>query len=900
MTVRRRPTCFSGRMARAIRMMPLIVLIGWIIPVAPGAEILPRIGVLPFRVHSLQPMEHLREDFQGRITNRLVEKGFDVVPPERVNEHPMAFLPMFEVQDVRSIGRDVGARWMVSGSITQVGQKISLDLKGVDVTGDRTPFSLFIVEDDMDRLPQAAKRVADSVYNQVAGVVQIDSIEVRGNKRIEKAAVLAAIQSREGDKLDQDVLDEDLRTVYKMGYFTDVNIEVEDAEEGKLVIFNVTEKPSIGGIVFKGNEEFDDDELQGETGIKPFAILNRSEVTQSVNRLQEFYRQKGYHNVHIRESIEERSDNEVSVIYEIAEGDKVYIKRIEFVGNEEFDDDDLKDLMETSEKGVLSWFTKSGLLDQKMLEFDLHKITSFYHNHGYIRARTGEPEITYEEEQQGLTVTIEVIEGPQYGVDEVDVTGDLILDQDELLGKLKIQEEEYFNREVVRVDAMALEELYANKGFAYADVDPRITQDDEARNVDVTYVVSKDVKVRFERINITGNDVTRDKVIRRELKAIEGETYNHEALQRGTRNLHRLGFFEEVDVQTEEGSAKDQMVVNVRVKEQPTGSFSAGAGYSSYDSVMGMVQVTERNLFGYGQKLSVAAKLGGRSQQFDIDFTEPWFMGRPITAGVNVFKWEREYNEYTKDSMGGSFRFLFPIGIDKDYTRGLVQYEYEDADVSEIDRDAATVIQDMAGRTVKSSITLGLQRDSRDHSFNTTEGSMNRISYEWAGGFLGGDSAFSKIELRSGWYFSLFQDTVLHLRGQWGWVKGRSGGRLPLYEKFYLGGGDTVRGFEYADISPKDPVTGDAIGGEKMMAYTIEYRVPLLKEQGIVGTLFFDTGNAYAEDESYSFGDMRRAVGGGIRWYSPFGPLRIEYGWKLDREEDEDSGNWEFSVGGTF
>ena len=899
MTFRRRPTCFARGVALATRMITLIVLIGWIAPEASRADILPRIGVLPFRVHSLQPMEHLREGLQERVTGRLAEMGFDVIPSERVNQHPMAYLPMFEIQDIRTIGQELGARWMVSGSITQVGRKISLDIKGVDVTGEKPPFSLFIVEEDMDSLPQATERVADGVYNQVAGVVQIDTIDVRGNKRIEKEAVLAAIQSREGDKLDQDVLDEDLRIVYKMGYFTDVNIEVEDGKEGKIVTFNVTEKPSIGKIEFNGNEEFDDDELTEEIGVKQFAILNRSEVTQSVNRLREFYRQKGYYNVQIQDSIEERSDNEVTVTYDIAEGEKVYIERIEFVGNEEFDDDDLKELMETSEKGFLSWFTKSGLLDRKMLEFDLHKITSFYHNHGYIQAKTGDPEVTYEE-GQGLTVTIEVIEGPQYGVDEVDIAGDLIMDREELLGKLKIRDEDYFNRETVRLDATALRELYANKGFAYAEVDPKVIQNDEARTVDVTYTITKGVEVQFERINISGNDVTRDKVIRRELKAIEGERYNHEALQKGTRKLHRLGFFEEVDVQTEKGSAEDKMVVNVRVKEQPTGSFSAGAGYSSYDSVMGMVQVTERNLFGYGQKLSLAARLGGRSQQFDIDFTEPWFMDRPILAGVNIFKWEREYDTYTKDSLGGSLRFLFPIGIDEDYTRGVVKYEYDDADVTEIEDGAATVIQDMAGRTVKSSITLGLQRDSRDHSFNTTEGSRNRISYEWAGGFLGGDGAFQKVRILSGWYFSLFKDTVLHLRGQWGWVKERSGGRLPLYEKFYLGGIDTVRGFEYADISPRDPETGDAIGGEKMMAYTVEYRVPVFKEHGIVGVAFFDTGNAYTEDEGYSFGDMRRAIGAGVRWYSPFGPLRIEYGWKLDREEDEESGNWEFSVGGTF
>ncbi|MCF8061943.1 MAG: outer membrane protein assembly factor BamA, partial [Deltaproteobacteria bacterium] len=840
-----------------------MILLSWVVGSgSPGAEILPRIGVLPFRVHSLTPMDHLREGLQEMVVSRLAEKGFDIVPAGEINKHPMAYLPMFEERDLRTIARDVGADWIVSGSITQVGRKISLDIKGVNVSGDAPTFSVFVVEDDMERLSDAADRVADGVYNQVAGVVQIDSIEIRGNKRIEKEAIRAVIGSREGDKLDQDSLDRDLRSVYKMGYFTDVSIEVEDAAEGKVVIFNVEEKSSIGSIVFRGNDEFDDDKLMEEIGIKRYAILNRSEVTQSVNRLKEFYRQAGYYNIRIQDTIEPLAGNEVSLIYEIEEGEKVYVTRIEFQGNEAFDDDDLKELMETSEKGFLSWFTKSGLLDRKMLEFDLHKIVSFYHNHGYIKAKTGEPEVTYKE-GDGLTVTIEVIEGPQYGVDQVNVEGDLIRDPEELLAKTGIQEEEYFNREVVRKDALALQELYANEGYAYVEVDPRVVEDEETRTVDVTYVVSKGVKVRFQRINIAGNQTTRDKVIRRELKAIEGETYSHKALKKGTENLHRLGFFEEVEVQTEKGGSEEQMVVNVNVKERATGSFSLGAGYSSFDKTMGSIEVAERNLFGYGQQLKLSARIGARTQQFDIRFTEPWFMGTRVAAGVDLYKWEREFWEYTKDSLGGALRFRFPIGIDEEYTRGSVRYIYDDADVTDIESGAATVIKDMEGRTVKSSITFGLERDSKDRPFLTTKGSYSYITYEHAGGFLGGDSGFGKVEASTAWYFPFPWDTVFVLRGQWGWVGERSDGRLPLYEKFYLGGIDSVRGFEYGTISPRDPATNDRIGGEKMMAYTMEYRFPLMQEQGIVGVAFFDAGNVFTEDESYSFGGIRKSAGAG-------------------------------------
>ncbi len=889
------------RSLRAFRVVaPFIciwALLGAISSGIAAAETLPRIGVLPFQVHSLAPMDHLKEGLQGMMVGRLAEAGFDVIPADLINDHPMAYLPVFDTTRIKTIGEDVGARWLLTGSMTQVGRKISLDIKGVDVTGRQPSFSVFVVEDDMGRLASAAERVATSVYNQLAGVTRIESVQVKGNKRIEREAVLAVISSREGDRLDQDALDRDLRAVYRMGYFTDVSIELEEGSDGKIVVFQVQEKPSIGNIVFQGNDKFKDDDLMKEIGIRRYSIFNPTEVTQSVNRLREFYRQKGYYNIRIDETIQELPGNEISLIYKVEEGEKVHVTHIEFEGNETFRDKDLKKIMTTSEKGFLSWFTKSGLLDNRMLESDLHRIDAFYHNHGHIKARTGDPRITYKE-GDGLTITIDIIEGPRYGIDKVDIEGDLIKDKEELLSETEILKENYFNREVVRKDALFLQELYANEGYAYAEVEPIITENDEATTVDITYYVSKGVKVTFERINITGNETTRDKVIRRELKAIEGETYSHDALKKGTENLHRLEFFEEVEIQTERGSDEEQMVVNVRVEERPTGSFSLGAGYSSYDKTMGMIQVAEGNLFGYGQHLQLAARFGSRSRQFDIRFTEPWFLDRPISAGVDLYKWEREYWDYTKESLGGALRFRFPIGFDEEYTRGSVRYIYDVGEVTDIDASAATVIQDMVGTIVKSSITLGLHRDSRDHSFLTTRGSYNYITYEYAG--LGGDSGFGKFEVSSTWYFPFKWDTVFVLRGVWGYIKEHSGGRLPLYEKFYLGGLDSVRGFKYASISPRDPATGDRVGGEKMMAYTLECRFPLLKEYGIVGVAFFDAGNVFERHESYSFGGIRKSVGTGVRWYSPFGPLRIEYGRNLSPQRDEPSGNWEFSIGGTF
>ena len=856
------------------------------------------VAVLPFEIHAPKPLGYLREGLQEMFSSRMKKYGFTVIEPSKVNKHPMASLPTFERRDIAAIGQGLHASFVITGSLTQVGKRISLDLTLTDMSGQKRPFSVFIVEDNIDMLPEAVDRASKSFYNQITGALQIDSIRVKGNQRIEKEAILAVIESKKGDVLNLDKLDKDLRAVYKMGFFKDVRIETEDGPRGKVVIFNVVEKPSIGKITFVGNKKVKDSDLRKESGIKLYSILNRSEIKQSINRLKEYYKQKGYYNVDIRDKIEEIPGNQVALTYEINEGEKVYIKKIEFVGNTKFDDDKLKDLMETGERGFFSRFTGSGLLDKKKLEFDVQKLAAFYHNHGYIKAKIGEPKISYKK-GYGLTITIEVVEGKQYAVNKVKLEGELIKPEEELLKKIGITKEKFFNREVVRKDVMALREAYADEGYAYAEVRPYVSEDDKNHLVDITYKLSKGKKVRFERINITGNTSTRDKVIRRELRVAEGDYYNGDALRRSTRNLYRLGYFENVEVNTQKGSKDDLMVININVKERPTGFFTIGAGYSSSEKTTVMFQIAQNNLFGRGQKIQGSARLGSKTTEYDIRFTEPWLFDRRLSTEFDIYNWEREYDEYTKKSFGGALSFEFPLGLDE-FTTGQVRYSYDRANITNIADTASWIIKDMEGKSVTSSMKLAIERDSKDRPWNTTRGSENKISFEYAGGPLGGDVYFNRYEATSGWFFPLPWSTVFMVQGRWGYIKKRSGGKLPVYQKYFLGGINTVRGFDYDSISPVDPATGDKIGGEKMMVYNVEYRFPLIKHQGVVGVVFFDAGNVFTEDQSYTFSGIRKSVGGGIRWYSPVGPLRMEYGINLNPKPNEPSGNWEFTIGGIF
>jgi outer membrane protein insertion porin family len=885
--------------ATEILLLALALLIGQPAWVAAQSQEKRRVAVLPFRVYAVEPLDHLQKGLQEMFSARLADYGLSAIDPAVVNKHPMALLPAFERENILAIGRDLNADVVVTGSLTQVGHRISLDLKAYDIPTAKPPFSIYMVEDDIDKLADAVDKASKSLYNQITGVEQIDSLRVEGNQRVESEAILAVVDSKKGESLDYDKLDKDLRAIYRMGFFKDVSIETEDGPKGKVVIFKVQEKPSIGKISFSGNKKEKDDDLLKESGMKLYTILNRSEVRQSVNRLEEYYRQKGYYNIEIKERIEDLPRNEVALIYQIDEGKKIYIEKIEFVGNTKFDDGDLKDVMGTSERGLFSWFTKSGLLDRKKLEFDLQKVTAYYHNHGYIRAKTGEPKISYEKDK-GLTITIEVIEGDPFRVNQVKLEGDLIQPEEKLLKKVKIKDEKFFNREVVRQDTLALREIYADEGFAYADVSPLVKEDDENKTVDITYKISKGKKVRFERINITGNTQTRDKVIRRELEVVEGEYYSGEGIRKSTANLYRVGYFDDVELQTKKGSEDDLMVLNVNVKERATGMFSIGAGYSSFDDVFGVFEVSQRNLFGRGQKLKGAVRVGSKTQEYDIRFVEPWFLGRELALGIDLYNWAIEYTEYTKDSLGGALRLGFPLGLD-DYTKGNVKYTYDDADISDIHEAAATAIKEMEGRNVTSSVKLGIERDSRDRLWNTTKGSTNEVSFEYAGGPLGGDVAFNRYQVETAWYLPLWWNTVFMAKGRWGYMEARpEDGKLPIYQKYRIGGLNTVRGYEYGDISPRDPETGDRIGGEKMMIYNFEFRFPLIKEQGVAGVLFFDAGNVWGEQDDYDFGDLKMSVGTGIRWYSPVGPVRLEYGYVIDPGPDEPSGNWEFGIGGFF
>jgi outer membrane protein insertion porin family len=489
------------------------------------------------------------------------------------------------------------------------------------------------------------------------------------------------------------------------------------------------------------------------------------------------------------------------------------------------------------------------------------------------------------------------VEGPRFKVGKVALTGDLILSEEELNASLKISQEEFYNREILRNDVLELTDLYANQGFAYADIAPKVKQDPENLVVDITFDIKKGQKVFFEEIIISGNTKTRDRVIRRQLRVYEQELYSSRRLKRSVRNLYRLDYFEDIQVDTTKGSADDKMVLKIDVTEKSTGSFSFGAGYGNQEQLYGTASIGERNLFGRGQNLELKATVGSKTQNVNLSFTEPYINDIPLSGTVSLYNWKYNYDSYDKDSFGFGLSLSYPIFS---YTRARFGYVYDLANISNIDSDAANSIKELDGENIKSSIKPSLRYDSRNDLFVPSRGFNSGFSFEFAG--LGGDIGFMKYIGDATYYHKLFWKFVIAPHLEAGYVNKTKDKKLPDYEKFYLGGIGSLRGFERDDLAPRDS-DGNSIGGDRYVQFNLDLTFPLLEEQGLYGGIFFDTGRVYGDNEDIELdpADLRQSAGLGIRWRSPIGPVRIEYGFILDQKDsDHGTGNWEFSMASAF
>ncbi|HUK55499.1 MAG TPA: outer membrane protein assembly factor BamA [Nitrospiria bacterium] len=744
------------------------------------------------------------------------------------------------------------------------------------------------------------------------------AIEIRGNKRIETSTIRSRIKTTEGSPLSADRIREDINALYQLGFFGDVRVDSEPADGGVKVIYQVSERPYITETNFVGNVEVLADKLKEKITIKPQSFLDDREVKENAEKLRQYYDEEGYYNTIVIPVLKMEGDKAALTFY-IKEGAKATVKKIDFNGNKNFPRRTLQKNIDTQEYSYMtSWLTSSGYFKKEALNEDIDKLKDYYLNNGYLQIQVGTPSIDFKEDRSQTLVTFPIlhgeidypyqfhtvrtsivfplIEGDQFRVRTITLNGNHVLSTDRLREALKLKEGDLFRKNVLRDGVAAIHDLYGEKGYLYATVIPQYTSNPAMKTVDLSLEVTEDNQMRVRQITISGNDKTRDKVIRRELRLNEQELVDTKLLRRSFQRINNLNFFDSVEI-VPQRVGPDQVDLNVQVKEKSTGSFSVGGGYSSVDRLVGMVDITQGNLFGSGELLRGQAQFGKITHSYSLTYREPYMFDHPVSGTVDLFNQRRDFDSYSEKTIGGD------VVLGKyftEYITGTMNYTLETLDVFHLTSVAPLRIQEQSGKSVTGSVGGTLARDTRDFYFDPKEGTRTALTVQYASQYLGGNNNFVKTTVDGGQFYPLFWDTVFSLHSLFGYAHGMQGTELPIPERFYVGGINTVRGFKFGRAGPVDPATNEVLGGNKELVFNAEYIFPLVPEAKVKGVLFFDAGRAFDDDEPVLLRALRYGTGIELRWISPIGPLRLEWGYNLHPQGTEAHSAVEFTIGTLF
>ncbi len=718
----------------------------------------------------------------------------------------------------------------------------------------------------------------------------VNVVEIQGLQRIEEGSVRAKITHGPGEPLSSEKVTADIQEIYKMGYFDDVRVEVEPFEGGVRLIYIVREKPVIMRVEFQGNKKLDDEKLKDRLTITSGSIADTALIQSNADLLTRFYSSKGFALAEVVSVVRRVSDSQAVLTYQISEGPKVKIKKIEIVGNKALSKGKIKGVMKTGKWRFWSFLFKEGYYEKGSMDADVKRIKDLYFDNGYIQAAVTEPEIEISKDKKRMTIVIRVSEGEQFNLSSIDITGNTVFTEAELREKLTSEPGTVFSKGKLEKDIVEFTDTYGEKGYAAVAVLPDIVPEEATRQVKVTLRINEGDIYSVGEISISGNHKTRDKVIRREVRLNEGDTFDGKLLKRSYQRITNMDFFEEVKLVPRLKHREKEVDIDIAVKEKKTGSISLGVGYSSQDKTVGMIEFNQANFRGAGQNVKVKAELGSVANYYSLSFTDPWFLDRPVAFSTSLYNTEREYADYSRKSLG------FSVGLGKEfkeYWRANITYSLEEADITEVDATASAVIREQEGKRLTSSISPSVSRDTMDNFIDPHTGSRNSASLVYAG--LGGENMFLKFKINSDWFFPVSERTTLVFRGQYGHATGLQDRKVPLYEMFYVGGINSIRGLGFGEAGPRDD-TGEVIGGLNMLVFNTEYIFPLSDSLRLKGVVFFDTGAAY----DGKIDKMRYSTGGGVRWLSPMGPIRLEWGRNLDPLPGESKSRWEFAIGAFF
>lgn len=723
-----------------------------------------------------------------------------------------------------------------------------------------------------------------------AAEIYVSQIEVDGLQRVERETVLSYLNVEQGSSVSQEYLNSSMKRLFETGLFADVNI---DARGNGVLAVKVVENPVINKRVFDGNDKVDDTLLESEVQLKSGSIYNIAKVQDDVQRILEVYKRSGRYATVVEPKIIKRDQNRVDLVYEISEGPTAAISKVNFIGNHHYSDDDLQSEIMSKESRWYRLFSSSENYDPEKTNYDKELLRRFYLKRGYADFRVLSAVAELSPDKKSFVVTYVLDEGPRYKLEDVRIQS-MIKDVDvaALSGQVQQEKGDWYNADLAERSVYALTEELGKKGFAFVDVTPELEKTSGNKMV-LTFNIAEGQRVFVDRINITGNTRTEDEVIRREFRIDEGDAFNAAKIRASRRNVENLNYFSKVDIQTEPNPNDDSKAdINVNVEEKSTGAFNVGVGYSTVNGALFRAGIAENNFQGKGQKLSADVAVSQRTSEYDLSFTEPYFMGRRLSAGIDLFRTEEDYQDegsYDSESTGGRLRLGW------NYTDDFAQYlryTLKEDKISNVDRNASIYIKEEEGRYSNSSIGQTMVYDKRDSAINPKEGYYLSFGNDVAG--LGGDEKYLKFDGKAYKYFTLADYYTFKLFINGGYITGYDDENVRLSNRYYLGG-STLRGFEFAGIGARDKFTKDALGGNWMIYSGAEMSFPIgLDEVGVRGRTFVDMGILGKPDdinEDYvEYSDTPRvAAGFGFQWQSPMGQIDVDLAFPIVKEDYDET-----------
>ncbi len=733
------------------------------------------------------------------------------------------------------------------------------------------------------------------------------SVDVKNNKSISAETIISKIKTRVGEKFSQQILNDDLKRLYATDYFLDVSINAQPAEGGVKVSIIVEEKPIIDRIVLSGNKVINSKKLKSTIKSKENDILNHSLLTQDMVEIRTQYEKKGYHMVDVAYAVTVSGEtNRATVAITIDEKIRVKVAKITITGNKNIKTGRLVKLLGTKP----AWLFNAGAFQEETFKDDLDRIKAAYGEEGYLDAQVA-PKIDYSEDGKLMYITIDVQEGKKYLVGDLSFKGNLIYPEKEIKKQIKMAAGKAFSTRTLREDVFNIRQYYTNQGYMKADVNVARNLNPATGNIDLVYAVDPKDIVYVGKVDIKGNVKTKDVVIRRELRIYPGEKFDGEKLRKSKERLYNLGFFEDLYFDTQPTSEENIEDLVVNVKESKTGEFSFGGGYSTVDMLVGFIEVSQRNFdimnfptfMGAGQNFTIKAEIGMIRQNYVASWTDPWIFGYPFLFGFDIYRTSHDRKTsvgygYEEVRTGGNLRF------GKEFTdelRGDMMYKLEEVKISDVADNASKDLKDETGSNWISMLSVGAAYDTRDNIYTPTRGWLLSASFDNAGGIIGGDKDFVKMVGTAVYYHSFFDKLVLELKARTGVAAPYSDSEeVPIYERFFTGGAETIRGYGERKVSPRDPGSNDPIGGESMLIGNAELTFPIY-EKLLKGSVFYDIGNTWRRRADYLDGNLRAGTGVGLRIKTPIGPVKLDYGYPLsDNYDDKREGQFYFSMSRGF